>query len=266
MTVTLNSLAKRNILGTDYAVTDVASLSKLLASLAKKGCPSYVCVASVHQCMMCFDDPKLREGVNQAYATVPDGRPLLWMLRLLGERQATQIRGLDLTEQLLAECAEAELSVGFYGAMPDSLLACIEQVKKMQPSLNIGLAWDGDEWPRTVKAEAEAIEAIKQSGIKLLFVGLGCPLQERWMVENSHKLGLLCLGVGAAFDYLSGATKIAPKPMQLMGLEWFYRLLQEPRRLAGRYFIQNSRFIWHACGFLLRERYRSFRQSFGREK
>lgn len=206
----------------------------------------YVCVCTVHMVMEGYDDKAYQAIVNRADLTVSDGMPLVWCLKCLGFRDAQRVYGPELTPRLCKKLAERGVSVGFYGGT-DSLLA------KLRGKLTVdypGLRIDYMHAPpfrALTEAEVElTIREIGHSGVKVLFVGLGCPKQERWMADVEGRLPVVMLGVGAAFDFLAGLKAQAPKWMQSAGLEWLFRLITEPRRLWLRYLKHNPRFVWLA--------------------
>lgn len=205
----------------------------------------YVCVSNVHMCMEVFDDEGFSSVVNKSDLTVADGKPISLAQRLLGNPDAEQIRGEDLT---LALCREAEVkrfSVGFFGAT-DELLVQLKQVLLLRfPGLNIAYSCAPPFNAISDAEDRQHTDEINASGVRILFVGLGCPKQERWMAEHRNGLSCVMLGVGAAFDFIAGNKKNAPQWMQTVGLEWLFRLLSEPRRLWKRYLKHNPRFVWY---------------------
>ena len=150
-----------------------------------------------------------------------------------------------------------EIPVGFYGGSTTTLEQLIESFKKKYPHLKIAYHYSPPFRPLTAEEDAAVIRAVNASGTKILFVGLGCPKQERWMAAHRGKIQVVMLGVGAAFDFHAGSIRQAPRWMQKSGLEWLFRLIQEPRRLWRRYLYQNPRFVWFMIWQLLRERFLS---------
>jgi N-acetylglucosaminyldiphosphoundecaprenol N-acetyl-beta-D-mannosaminyltransferase len=193
--------------------------------------------------MEAYDDPGLRKLVNEADLVVPDGMPLAWALRFLGIRRQQRISGPDLM-QVICQLAEKQgIPVGFYGARPEVLDALVLQLQRLYPSMSIAYAVSPPFRPMDEAERAEVIDAIRASDARILFVGLGCPRQERWMAEHRGHFPAVMLGVGAAFDFHAGSLRRAPQWMQRAGLEWIFRLAQEPRRLFWRYLKHNPRFL-----------------------
>lgn len=226
---------------------DVIQLSEVInktASWLADDSGKYICVSNVHMCIETYISSDFSAVVNQADLVVPDGRPIYWAQRLLGFSEAEQIRGMDLTLELCQYAAEQGLKVGFYGGSLTTVSAMKRRLLNQYPSLNIVIAESPPFRPLSEMEKKQAIEAINSSEVDILFVGLGCPKQEKWMAEHKDKFSCVMLGVGAVFDFLAGSKKHAPIWMQQAGLEWFYRLLDEPRRLWRRYLYTNPKFVF----------------------
>jgi N-acetylglucosaminyldiphosphoundecaprenol N-acetyl-beta-D-mannosaminyltransferase len=192
--------------------------------------------------MEAYDDPGFRRVVNAADLVTPDGMPLVWGLRLLGMHGQDRVYGPELTLRVLAATEAAGVPVGFYGSAPEVLTRLLERVRRVYPRLEIAYAESPPFRSLSPKEDAEVVRKVNESGTRVLFVGLGCPKQERWMAAHRGRVRAVMLGVGAAFDFLAGTKPQAPRWMQNMGLEWLFRLLTEPRRLWRRYLIHNPRF------------------------
>lgn len=213
---------------------------------------AYVCVSNVHMCMETFDSPLFDNVVKSASLVIPDGRPLVWAQHLLGCDDATQVRGYDLLKFLCAKSAMSGLKIGLYGGASDVVLKSIaESLASEFPGLCITYMFSPPFRPLTSEEDDEVVSQIINSSVDLLFVGIGCPKQELWMYHHKEKLNCVMLGVGAAFDFISGLKKQAPEWMQVCGLEWLFRLFCEPNRLWRRYLINNPRFIYHFTRQLL---------------
>ena len=204
----------------------------------------FVTASTVHMVMEAYDSEEFRKIVNSADLVTPDGMPLVWTLKyFLGYPGQTRVYGPDLTLLLFDAAAFRGIPVGFFGAQPDVLKRMVENAKSRYPNLNVVFAESPPFRPLTEEDHAKTIAAFRDSGAKILFVGLGCPKQERWIYEMRGRIPAVMLGVGAAFDFVAGTTRQAPRWMMKMGLEWFFRVLMEPRRLWKRYFILNPRFV-----------------------
>jgi N-acetylglucosaminyldiphosphoundecaprenol N-acetyl-beta-D-mannosaminyltransferase len=244
------------VAGTRVDPSTYTAATELILSWARRRESRYVCVANVHMIMEAYDDASFREVVNGADLVTSDGMPLVWCLRLQGARSAKRVYGPELTPRLCA-AAEAEgIPVGFFGASPAVREAMLTALRERYPRLRVAYS-DGPPF-RDLSAdeEGEFAAAINDSGARLLFVGLGCPKQERWMMRNAGRVEAVMLGVGAAFDFLAGTKPRAPGILQALGLEWAFRLATEPRRLWRRYLYHNPRFIALVVRDFFRDRLR----------
>nr|WP_281417136.1 WecB/TagA/CpsF family glycosyltransferase [Kistimonas asteriae] len=201
--------------------------------------------------METFDYEEFCKVVNNADMVVPDGKPLVWAQMLLGHKKARQIRGQDLTMALCKAAPEKNLKVGFYGGTPETLFVMKKCLSEQFFGLDIAYDFSPPFRPLTPLEDEEVIKSINDSGVQILFVGIGCPKQECWMAEHKDRLNCVMLGVGAAFDFIAGNKKHAPRWMQSIGMEWLFRLLSEPNRLWKRYMKQNPRFLWYFTQQLL---------------
>ena len=239
------------ILKMQVCLTDVQSVLQQIQHWCNDNIGRYICVSNVHMCMETFDSDKFCKVVNHADLVVPDGKPLVLGQKFLGYKNAQQVRGQDLTMELCKLAAEKKLNVGFYGGMPETLAVMKERLKEQFPGLTIAYDFSPPFRPLTSAEVKDIVKAINASGVQILFVGIGCPKQERWMAEHKEKLHCVMLGVGAAFDFIAGNKKHASRWMQAIGMEWLFRLLSEPQRLWKRYLKQNPRFIWYFTQQLL---------------
>jgi N-acetylglucosaminyldiphosphoundecaprenol N-acetyl-beta-D-mannosaminyltransferase len=213
----------------------------------------YVCAANVHMTMEAHDDPAFQAVVNAADLVVPDGQPMVWALRALGLAQERRVRVTpDLLIELFAACEARGLRVGLYGGTPETLERFVAFLREGFPDLDVPFAWSPPFRPLTADEDADVVRRIREAGVQLLLVGIGCPKQERWMAAHAGgaavgagaaPLPCVMFGVGAAFDMLSGRTKNAPAWMRDRGLEWLFRLATEPRRLWRRHLRSNPRFL-----------------------
>ena len=226
----------------------------LITAWADEGRARSVGVATVNNVMESYDDPTFLDVMNGCDLVTPDGMPLVWGLSLLGVRSATRVCGPELTPRLLERAAELGIPVGFYGGDTSTVEALGRVASARWPALQVAYAYGPPFRPLSVDEDDQVVEEIVASGVRLLFVGLGCPKQERWMAEHRDRLPIVTIGVGAAFDFLAGSKRQAPRFLQRVGLEWAFRLVSEPRRLWKRYLRQNPRFIALFARQLIRER------------
>jgi N-acetylglucosaminyldiphosphoundecaprenol N-acetyl-beta-D-mannosaminyltransferase len=234
-----------NILGMKVNKTSCKMSADVILGWTEKCKGRYVCVSNVHMCMEVFDDSSFMQIVNSADMVVPDGRPLVWAQRLMGAKKPKQVRGADL---LLNVCELAEMKgigIGLYGGTTDSLNDFLIFLKRKFPRLKIDYHYSPPFRDLTIPEDLQCVEAIRNSGVKILFVGIGCPKQENWMADHKGRIECVMIGVGAVFDFFSGRQKHAPRILQVLGLEWLFRLINEPGRLWRRYLFHNPRFVFY---------------------
>jgi N-acetylglucosaminyldiphosphoundecaprenol N-acetyl-beta-D-mannosaminyltransferase len=213
-----------------------------------------VCIANVHLTIEAHRSKDFRKIVNNANLVTPDGMPLVATLRILGLKRQTRVYGPTLMKYICEATARAGLSIGFYGSTSDTLKALVQNLKDLFPKIKVGYTYNPPFRPLTLSEDLEIIKKINASKIKILFVGLGCPKQERWMAAHHTRIKAVMIGVGAAFDFYAGTKRQAPEWMMQIGLEWLFRLLQEPKRLWKRYLIGNPLFLYLALKQLLKEK------------
>lgn len=213
----------------------------------------YVCFSTVHMVMESHDNPEYGERVNAANLIVPDGMPLVWMQKWQGAKNANRVRANDLMIQLCRYAEQNDLTVGFYGGKQTVIDAILERAAKDYPNLKIVYAVSPPFRPLTEAEDAEITAEINRQKPDILFMGLGCPKQENWMWAHKDKTRAVMLGVGASFDFFAGNVKESPEWLGKLGLEWLFRLTQEPKRLWRRYLILNPRFMGLAAKQLLKK-------------
>jgi len=241
----------RYVLGTRLDGTSYPDAAKRVMQWAAEHISRYVCICNVHMVMEAHDSPDFQKLVNAADLVTPDGMPLVWMLRRLGLKEQTRVYGPDLTLHVCEAAAEAEIPVGLYGGTQEALDALQQSYRAQFPRLQIAYAYAPPFRPLTREEDEAVVQAINDSGARVLLVGLGCPKQEYWVAQHRDRVQAVMLAVGAAFDFHSGRVRQAPHWMQRWGLEWVFRLLMDPRRLWRRYFKNNPRFLGLAAWQLL---------------
>jgi N-acetylglucosaminyldiphosphoundecaprenol N-acetyl-beta-D-mannosaminyltransferase len=260
----LTELASRLVLGMRVDATSYEDASRRVVHWAHEERSAYVCVATVHMIMEAFDSVAFRQTMNGADLVTPDGRPLVWVLKGLGVKGAEQVRGTDLTMHVVHRAACESLPIGLYGGTPELLETLVQALKARFPNLQVACQIAPPFRPLTAEEDQAVTQEIVASGARILFVGIGCPKQERWMAAHKDRIPAVMLGVGAAFDFHVGRVRQAPRWMQVAGLEWLFRLLMEPRRLWKRYAKHNPRFA--ALFFLQLLGLRSFNQQLGKTR
>jgi N-acetylglucosaminyldiphosphoundecaprenol N-acetyl-beta-D-mannosaminyltransferase len=238
-----NHTVTRPILGVNVAVSSYEKVVQNSILWAEEQQPRVLFFTSVHMVMEAVDDSAFLGLLNAADLVLPDGMPIAWALRLLGQQSAQQVCGPDTTTAMLAAAEKEGVSVGFYGGKQSVLDDLIRVVHLRYPNLNVVFAESPPFRTLTAEEDLAIVDRIASSGTRLLFVGLGCPKQEYWIMEHVGRLPVVMLAVGAAFDFIAGSKRRAPRWMSSLGLEWVFRFATEPRRLAMRYLKHNPRFV-----------------------
>ncbi len=217
----------------------------------------YVCLCNVHSVITATQDPKFKQVLRHADLATPDGMPIAMMLRKLGFVGQDRINGPDLMWKYCEQAARSGEAVYFYGSTLETLQRMSVNLKTAFPGLQIGGVYSPPFSAEGQFEEDAIIASINESEAGVVFVGLGCPKQEKWMAAHSHRIHAVMIGVGAAFDYHAGVMQRAPLWMQRNGLEWSYRLFSDPRRLWKRYLVTNTLFIIRASVQLLKHSLRN---------
>ena len=240
-----------NVLGVGISVLNLPSALAALARAVQMRHKGYICVTGVHGVMEAQGDESFRQILNGAFLCTPDGMPMVWMGRLRGHEAMRRVYGPDL---MLEVCARSETSGCrhfFYGGAPGVAEQLRDRLVKKFPRLQVAGCYTPPFRPLNPAEEAQLQETVRAARPDVFWVGLSTPKQERFMAAFLPKLEVtLMVGVGAAFDFHAGRVSQAPRWMQQSGLEWFYRLCQEPRRLAKRYLKNNPRFALKIAGQL----------------
>ena len=242
-----------NVLGVGIHRLNLSSAVDLMAAAVRERRKGYICVTGVHGVMEAQTDPAFRRILNQAFLCTPDGMPMVWLGKLNGHGQMGRVYGPDL---MLAVCRWSETSGCrhfFYGGAPGVAAELRDRLTARFPGLVVAGCYTPPFRPLTPAEDVALSQQIRASRPDILWVGLSTPKQEKFMAEYLPRLDVtLMVGVGAAFDFHSGRVKQSPRWMQRSGLEWFYRLCQEPRRLARRYLKNNPLFLLKIAGQLAR--------------
>lgn len=230
-----------------------------IVDAAKANKPGYCCITNVHQCILTYDDPDFRAVVNGAELALPDSTILRHAVALrYGLRAPPVLRGAELMTQLCAAAERKQVRVALVGGRDETVLArLVANLRERFPRLEIALAYSPPFELATPQEVEKLAGQLRRSGAQLIFVGLGCPKQERWMAQFKPRLSAMMIGVGAAFDFNAGVVKPSPVWVHKVGLEWLYRLASEPRRLWRRYLTTSPRFIALLALDALRPRKRS---------
>ncbi len=200
-------------------------------------------------------DPALREAILGCELITADGQAVVWAGRILRQRLPERVAGIDLMQALLDASARRDYRVFLLGARPSVLAAAEAAMVKRLPELHVVGRHHGYFKPEDEEA---VVDAIVNANPDLLFVALETPAKELFLARHRARIAVpFIMGVGGTFDVMAGVKRRAPGVLQRVGLEWLYRLVQDPRRLAGRYVVGNSKFIWLVARELARGRARS---------
>jgi N-acetylglucosaminyldiphosphoundecaprenol N-acetyl-beta-D-mannosaminyltransferase len=257
MPIDTPALSETQLFGIRLSVGAMPTAVDQIVAHARRSTGGLVCVANVDMLTRAKRTPRLAALMKKAVAVVTDGMPLVWSLRALqGRRDAQRVYGPGLVLDLCERAAREGMGVFFYGGTPHELEQLQRNLRERYPALVIAGAVSPPMLPAEPPFDVDITAHINTSGAGLVFVGLGCPKQEFWMDSHAEQLKPVSIGVGLAFAMIAGTKKQAPAWMRESGLEWLFRLGQEPGRLWKRYLIGNSLFIWYA----LRECIRPSRQ------
>jgi N-acetylglucosaminyldiphosphoundecaprenol N-acetyl-beta-D-mannosaminyltransferase len=233
------------VLGIPLAVSDYAAVIGWMERMIDTGARGYVTAAAVNLVMSAREDAETLAAVLGATLAVPDGQPLVWALRALGHSDATRVYGPDLMKLFCDRAAQRGIPMFLYGGRtPEALELLAQRLRERHPGLHIVGGHSPPFRALAREEEDRLVEEIDGSGAAVVWVGIGQPKQEQWMLRMRPRLQApLLVGVGAAFDFHAGLVSQAPRWMQRSGLEWAYRLSQEPRRLWKRYARYNPLFL-----------------------
>ena len=236
---------KVDVVGVGISVVDYDGAVARIITAAADRRPLRVSALAVHGVMTGVDDPEHLYRLNTFDLVTPDGQPVRWAMNWLhhtGLRE--RVYGPDLTLAVCRAAAAADLSVFLYGTNTDTLALLRERLPRSIPGLVIAGTAPSTFGHSTPDELDRIAETVRESGASICFVGLGCPRQEIFVYENAERLGIPTIAVGAAFDFHSGLQREPPAWMQRAGLQWFHRLVRNPRRLWRRYVILNPRYAW----------------------
>ena len=241
------------ILGVPFDSVTTAETIEIIARMIESGEPHYIATANVDFLVQAAKDVELRRILFDAHLVVCDGTPLLWASRLLGNGLPERVAGSDVVPLLIKEAAEKGYRVYFLGAQPEVCKRAVAKLQDQFPTLQIVGHHSPPFKPLVEMDHDDIISRIQAAKPDLLFVGFGCPKQEKWIKMHYQTLGVpVCVGVGGTIDFLAGHRRRAPMWMRKAGVEWIYRMAQEPRRLFKRYFTD----LWHFGGAIAKQWWR----------
>jgi N-acetylglucosaminyldiphosphoundecaprenol N-acetyl-beta-D-mannosaminyltransferase len=250
MSGSTRQIPKVPLFGIGVSVTDYAGASAAIMDAARTRRSYAVSALATHGLTEAARDEELGKLVNSIELVTPDGQPVRWAMNMLhGTDLSERVYGPDLVAAVCASAAAERMSVYLYGSTVETCHAVAEELPRRYPGLRIAGVQPDRFREATADEDADDVQRICASGADMVLVGRGCPRQERWVAMHRGLVPVPMLAVGAAFDYIAGNINRPPPWMQRAGLEWLFRLYQEPRRLFRRYLIHNSLF----CLMLARE-------------
>jgi N-acetylglucosaminyldiphosphoundecaprenol N-acetyl-beta-D-mannosaminyltransferase len=234
-----------NILGVKIAATTIDRTVETLTSWIETGSyPRLVTFTNVHMLTESYWKPAFQTVLQEMDLNCPDGMPLVWIGKFLGS-SVERVAGPDFMPAFCKATAERGYRHFFYGGDPGVAKRVVAKLSEVSPDLRIAGSWCPPFGAVNEKERERVIRAINASKADVLWVCLGCPRQEMWMLEHRDRLNVrVMLSVGQAFNILAGTRPRAPKVMRELGLEWLYRMMAEPKRLGGRYFTSNLTFLY----------------------
>lgn len=241
---TLLDAGKQNVLGVRVDAVNYEAAVHRIITAARQRKKLSVSALAVHGVMTGVLDETHRYRLNRLDLVCPDGQPVRWAINLLYKKGLPdRVCGPELMIRICERAAQEGLPIYLYGSRPETLASLIQNLRDRFPDLIIAGSQPSRFRQVSAEEKQQIIEEIWNSGAALTFVGLGCPRQEVWVYEYCQDLPMPVMAVGAAYDFHSGRISQAPKFMQRWGLEWFYRLMQEPTRLWRRYVFLNPLYI-----------------------
>lgn len=248
-----HSLPTIEIINSPVTALPFAQQIEFISSWARERVSRFVCVANTHMLIEAHWNSDFDRVLGAADLVTPDGMPLVWMMKLLGEPYQNRVAGMDIFLALCQKAIEQDVSIFFVGSQQDILEKIRLRLQVEFPSLSIAGMEPLPFRPLTREEDVALIRKINQSAAGLVFVSLGCPKQEYWMASHKGQIQAVMLGLGGIFPIYAGIQKRAPRWARESGLEWLYRLLQEPRRLWKRYGRTIPIFVWLALKQLSRK-------------
>lgn len=238
-------MIKTNIFGVNYSVTNYSQATNLIIEHAQKNVSFGVTALAVHGLVESYKSPMLKEMVNKINLIVPDGQPIRWaMNHFYQTKLLDRVYGPELTLRVLKKSNDLGLNIYLYGSKQATLYKLTKFIETNFSNINI-VGVHADRFREaTLEEDSIDINSINHSKAHIVLVGRGCPRQEVWVSNHIGKVNAVMMAVGAAFDFHAGTVEQAPKWMQDRGLEWFFRLTKEPKRLWKRYLFTNTMFIY----------------------
>jgi N-acetylglucosaminyldiphosphoundecaprenol N-acetyl-beta-D-mannosaminyltransferase len=233
------------VLGVRFAAVQISDvIARIEEWIAERRRTHYICVSNVHSVVESQRDARLKETLNTSDLNVPDGMPIVWLGRSKGYNLPRRVYGPDLFQEFCSETQAKPYRHFFYGGAPEVVKTLVTNLKQTFPQLQVAGHFSPPFRSLTAEEDLRVIEMVNAAAPDVLWVGLGCPKQEFWMRAHRESLSVpAIIGIGQAFNIYAGSVRQAPRWMREHGLEWLFRLQQEPRRLWQRYLVCNTEFI-----------------------
>ncbi|SFU90158.1 WecB/TagA/CpsF family glycosyltransferase [Butyrivibrio sp. INlla21] len=242
------------VFGVKYAIARTEEAVFHVLGHLKELSGKYICFSNVHTAVMARENADYKNVLNESAYTFADGAPIANLQRKEGYIGADRVAGPDFMEHMFRDTAEGQASHYFYGASQKTLDALKEKLLEKYPGIDIRGMYSPPFRALSPEEDAEDVERINASGADIVWIGLGAPKQEKWMLTHKDKVKGVMMGVGAGFDFHAGTIKRAPVWIQKIGFEWLYRLFQDPKRLFSRYFVTNTKFFCYLFSGALKRR------------
>ena len=241
-----SSSATFSVLGVNVSAVQIPDVvARMRQWIERRDAGRFIAATGMHGIMEAHHDSGFREILNSSDLVVPDGAPLVWLARLKGHGIRRRVYGPDLLLAFCENCRDLPVRHFFYGGEAGVAEKLAQQLADRFPGLTIAGTYSPPFRPLASREDEEIARTINEAAPDVVWVGIGTPKQERWMFEQRGRISApVLVGVGAAFDFHSGRKKQAPRWMRENGLEWSYRLLQEPRRLWRRYILYGTEFVF----------------------
>ncbi|RZO85189.1 MAG: glycosyltransferase [Oceanococcus sp.] len=248
-----NAIPAHNLLGVNvHACEPEQAIQAVLDSAQQQQHLSVACLAS-YSLVAAINNPDHQKRLNALSLKVCDGQPVRWALNhFYRVRLQQRVYGPKLMSDLISHAEQLGLPCYFYGGNPPALEGMLVQLAERHPALKIAGMHAGRYERISAAEQAHIAQTIRDSGARLVFVGLGTPRQDIWLYEHRDLIPAPCIAVGAAFDYYANLLTPPPAWMGRWGLQWLHRLLQDPQRLWRRYLLNNSRYVYE----MLRQQFR----------
>jgi N-acetylglucosaminyldiphosphoundecaprenol N-acetyl-beta-D-mannosaminyltransferase len=251
--ILLESIPTQNVIGFPVTILSFWHQVKCIVEWAKLGMSKVVCVANVHMLTEATTDTDLAHVIHNADLVTPDGMPLVWMVQMMRNTQQDRVAGMDLMQAVCQMAMQEGISVYFLGSESRVLDQMRLRLSREFPSLKIAGMEPLPMLSIPIEVDPNVIEQVNLTGAGIVFLALGCPKQEKWMAAYRGQINAVMIGVGGVFPIYAGIHKRASAFVRSAGLEWLYRLVQEPTRLWGRYRKTIPPFMWMATKQLLKQ-------------